>query len=57
VLVPATVREDGGRLTASGEFAIKQTDFGITPFTVALGALQVLDQLRIKFSVVCVKEQ
>jgi len=52
VSVPIVVVEDGKRLTATGEFAIKQTDFGITPFSVALGALQVQDTLRIKFKIV-----
>jgi polyisoprenoid-binding protein YceI len=53
VPVIALVRQDGKSLTASGEFAIKQSDFGITPFSVGLGALQVVDQLKIKFSIVC----
>ena len=53
----ARVREEGDRLVADGEFAIRQTDFGITPFSVALGALQVQDQLRVKFSIVCRKQR
>ncbi len=57
VVVAAIVREAGARLTASGEFAIKQSDFGIKPFSVALGALQVQDTLKIKFSIVCVQQK
>jgi polyisoprenoid-binding protein YceI len=57
VLVPAVVREVGGRLTATGEFSVKQSDFGMTPFSVAMGALQVVDQLRVKFSIVCLQQQ
>jgi polyisoprenoid-binding protein YceI len=53
VMVPATVKEAGDQLVAKGEFAIRQSDFGITPFSVALGALQVQDQLRIKFAITC----
>jgi hypothetical protein len=50
--VPVRVTVDGKRLTAAGEFDIKQTDFGIKPFSVALGALEVQDRLHIKFNVV-----
>ena len=50
--VNATVIEDDHRLTATGEFSILQTDFGITPFSVALGALKVQDGVRIKFKIV-----
>ncbi len=57
VPVSATVRDEGARLTAVGEFAINQSDFGMTPFSVALGAVQVQDRLRIKFSIVCLKQQ
>jgi polyisoprenoid-binding protein YceI len=55
--VLAAVREDGNLLIAEGEFAIRQTDFGIAPFSVALGALQVQDQLRIKFTIVARRQQ
>jgi len=53
----ARVKEEGDRLIADGEFAIQQTDFGITPFNPALGALQVQDRLGIKFSIVCRMQQ
>jgi polyisoprenoid-binding protein YceI len=52
VEVAAKVAIDGSRLTASGEFDIQQTDFGIKPFSVALGAIAVKDQLHIKFDLV-----
>ena len=57
VPVVANVAESGDALKINGEFAVKQTDFGITPFSVALGALQVQDQLRIRFSIVCRHQQ
>lgn len=53
VTVPAAVREQGDRLVAEGEFDILQSDFGIAPFSVALGALQVQDRLRVRFSIAC----
>ncbi len=45
-------REWRGRLTASGEFDILQTDFGMKPFSVALGALEVQDRLHVRFNLV-----
>jgi hypothetical protein len=53
VTVPAAVREQGDRLVAEGEFDILQSDFGIAPFSVAMGALQVQDRLRVRFSIAC----
>ena len=47
--VAATVRYEHDTLLASGEFDVKQTDFGITPFSIGLGVLQVQDTLHIKF--------
>lgn len=55
VTVPTSVVVNGARLTAKGEFEIRQTDFGMKPFSVALGALEVQDQLRIRFNLVAVK--
>ena len=53
--VPTTIVVNGDRLTARGEFEIRQTDFGMKPFSVALGALEVQDQLRVRFNLVAVK--
>jgi hypothetical protein len=53
--VPATVNVDGSRLTAKGEFDIQQTNFGMKPFSVAMGAIAVKDQLHIKFALVAEK--
>ena len=49
VQVPVNVTIDANGVHAKGEFTIRQTDFGITPFSVALGAVQVVDELRIRF--------
>jgi hypothetical protein len=51
VQVPVKMAVEGGKLTASGEFDILQTEFGIKPFSVALGALEVQDKLHIKFNI------
>ena len=45
----------GDHLTATGEFSVKQSDLGLKPFSVLGGALQVQDQMKVKFSVVAAK--
>lgn len=40
------------RLRASGEFQIKQSDFGIAPVSVAGGTVKVKDQLKFTFDIV-----
>jgi hypothetical protein len=52
VVVPVTVTVDGDRLIASGEFPIQQTEFGMKPFSVAMGALEVKDRLDVRFNIV-----
>jgi polyisoprenoid-binding protein YceI len=37
------------RVTVSGEVPIKQSDLGLMPFSALLGALQVQDEIRVKF--------
>lgn len=50
--LPVAVAATAQQLQARGEFELKQTDFGIKPFSVAMGALQVQDTVRIKFDLV-----
>lgn len=38
-------------LCVNGRFSVLQTDFGITPFSVFMGALSVEDEVKIDFSV------
>jgi len=54
VTVPVHVAFDGGELTADGKFSVKQSDYGITPISVA-GAVAVKDALAISFTVVARK--
>jgi len=53
--VPAQVVVTDSRLRASGEFDITQSAFGITPFSIGLGALTVQDKLHLKFSIVALR--
>lgn len=55
VVVPTTIVMNGERIVATGEFDILQTDFGMKPFSVALGALEVQDRLHVRFSLVAAK--
>jgi hypothetical protein len=48
---PVHLALEGEALTATGEFTFNQTDVGMTPFTAALGALAVQDELRVKFKI------
>lgn len=48
--VPTTVKRQDGAIVASGEFPLKQTQLGLKPFTAALGALLVLDDMRVRFA-------
>ena len=51
VQIPARVSIDGSTVTASGEFSVLQTELGMEPFSVLLGALAVQDELRIKYRI------
>jgi polyisoprenoid-binding protein YceI len=42
-------------LTASGEFMIRQSDFGIEPFSVMMGALRVQDELSVEYRIKAVR--
>ncbi len=49
--VPVSLTVDERSVTATGHFQIRQTDFGITPFSVAGGAVQVADVVDVQFVV------
>jgi polyisoprenoid-binding protein YceI len=55
--VPVTYDFEDSRLIVSGELPIKQTDLGLTPFSALLGALQVQDELRVRFRIVAREAQ
>lgn len=52
ITIPATLRVNGNSTETSGEFHVKQTDFGITPYSILGGALAVKNELRIDFRIV-----
>ncbi len=50
--VPVQYEHRGDTVVASGELALRQSELGITPYSALLGALQVQDQMRVKFRLV-----
>lgn len=55
--VPTAVVRGDGRLTAIGGLTLKQSDFGITPFSALAGALKVLDRLNVSFHLVAAPDK
>jgi polyisoprenoid-binding protein YceI len=52
VVVPVKYDVNGNELTAQGELPLKQTDLGLTPFSLFGGALRVLDEIKVRFKLV-----
>lgn len=50
--LPFELQREPHALIARGSFRIRQSDFGITPFSVGGGAIQVADEIEIAFEVV-----
>jgi polyisoprenoid-binding protein YceI len=50
--LPAAIQVDAAQVTASGTARLKQTDFGITPFSVGGGLLSVQDELEVRYHIV-----
>jgi polyisoprenoid-binding protein YceI len=49
--IPVIVERTATDVIARGELRLNQTDFGITPFSVAGGAIRVADTLEIRFEI------
>lgn len=47
VAVPVSVRFEGAKLEVHAHFSLRHADLGLTPFTAALGAIRVRDDLEI----------
>ena len=50
--VPVTYQLGAGEVTVAGETTLKQSELGLKPFSALLGALQVQDEMRIRFRIV-----
>lgn len=49
--VPAQLRDERDGLHITGELSFDQSNFGITPFSILGGAIQVKDRLELRFDV------
>jgi hypothetical protein len=54
VAIPFTLERGPQQVAAHGSVVLRQTSLGLTPFSVAMGALQVQDELLVKFTLVAV---
>ena len=52
VRVPVQLTREAETLRARGEFPLRQSDLGLKPFSVAMGTLVVLDEMKIRFDVI-----
>lgn len=49
LVVPALMELRGSTLVARGEFTVTHAELGLTPFSVAMGALRVREDLRVAY--------
>lgn len=54
--IEAMVSVDGKGLTASGDFTIRQSDYGIKPVSAAGGTIKLKDELKGSFTIVASSE-
>ena len=47
--LPVTLQEASGHFQAEGRFVLRQSDFGVTPYSVLGGALAVQDEVIVSF--------
>lgn len=52
VRVPVSLERRESGVVARGEFTMTQTQLGLKPFSVAMGSLVVLDEMRVQFEIV-----
>ncbi|OYU45010.1 MAG: hypothetical protein CFE44_09785 [Burkholderiales bacterium PBB4] len=50
--VPVTVQREDTHLRIQGAFELAQSAFGITPLSIAMGALTVVDTVKVKFELI-----
>ena len=52
LVVPFQVATGAGQISASGRVTLQQTALGLKPFSIMMGALQVQDEITVKFTLV-----
>ena len=56
VEVPVALQRSPDELIASGEFDLTHAELGLTPYSVALGALRVADRMHVRYRLVAQRE-
>ena len=51
VRVPVRFEQVTDGIVARGEFPLRQSELGLQPFSVALGTLVVLDEMKVRFEI------
>lgn len=51
IVIPVRVEDRGKAVIADGQVDLKQSDFGITPYSAFLGAIGVKDSVTVKFRI------
>ncbi len=54
--LPVALQRSPDELTASGEFDLTHAQLGLTPYSVALGALRVADTMHVRYRLVAQRE-
>jgi polyisoprenoid-binding protein YceI len=54
--MPVVLQRSPDQLTASGEFDLTHTELGLTPYSVALGALRVADIMHVRYRLVAQRD-
>jgi hypothetical protein len=54
ISIPINIEMAGKETSARGKFTVKQTDIGITPFSIMMGAVAVRDELEIEYTLTAV---
>jgi hypothetical protein len=49
--VPVRYEYQADGIVVSGDLPLKQSDLGLTPFSALLGALQVVDDMKVRFRI------
>jgi len=55
LVVPFMLTMTSDRVSGSGSFVLRQSDLGLVPFSILLGALQVQNDITVKFNLIAVK--
>jgi polyisoprenoid-binding protein YceI len=56
VEVPVALQRSSDELTASGEFDLTHAELGLTPYSIALGALRVADRMHVRYRLVAQRD-